>query len=492
MSEPLFGESTKGLERPPLWGHQADAIARLVPLKGGILEAGLGAGKTRTALEYARRLGARRILVCSPLGSRVQWQEQIARWCPELQVLDLMSGTVRERDDRLRQFGDGLVLVNYDVLIPYPSRATLRARQTAAQYGASLLTPPETFTRQTLASWIWGGVMICDEVHHLRSPGGKHAKACAALGVAARRRLGMSGTPLPSKPLDAWSILRFAAPGVLSPSYTLFKRRYTYPVRREDNPQVIDVDKGGGLHYWRYRDLDDLRERLASVTYTCDGAPEILVIDAVMNVELEPAVMRFYRRYDRDLTAVLNDQRYTAGNALTKVMRLQQITGGALPEETGAEPQPVSTAKRRALEEWMESLPSVDEPAVVFCRFVADLAAVHVAAQNTGRSSLEVSGERKELERWRAGEGAILAAQVQSAGESVELHRAHYAAFYSLTRGLGEYRQARGRLPRPDQQHAWVHYTHLIATGTVDEEVYAGFQRGEDVLEALYQRRKHD
>lgn len=477
---------------PPLWDHQEQALTRLLSLPGGILEASLGSGKTRVALEYARRSGSRRALVIIPQGARVQWQEQISKWRPDAKLLDLSTGPVVERDARLQRFDEGIVLVNYDVLIPLPTKRELQARRVKSPIATTLLSTAEAFTCRTIAEWLRAdsrSVVIADEVHHLAAPSGKHSKACAFIGAQARR-LGMSGTPLPSKPLDAWAILRFAAPGVLPEAYTIFKHRITAPARWGEH-QGVEAGKGG-LQPFRYTDegLAWLRERIYSVTFQCDGAPQIPVIDAVRTVTLEPAVMAFYRRYDRQLTAILDGKQYSASGVLDKVMRLQQITGGALPEHTGEEPQPVSSAKRRELEAWMEELPSLEEPAVVFCRFKEDLAAVHLAAANTGRASLEVSGNRKELERWRGGEAAILAAQVQSAGESVELHRAHYACFYSLTRSLGEYRQARGRLPRPDQQSDFCHYTHLIAEHTVDDDVYAGFQRGEDILEAVYQRRK--
>ena len=496
-----------------LWPHQEEALRRLLPLPGALLEAGLGAGKSRIALELMRQRGVRRLLLLAPKGACYQWRLQTARWAPGTPVLDLSDGPLMKRSRLLAAFGDGIVIVNYEVLslVPYRSR--------------SRPTPGQAFT---LALALWTGEnhatsgVVADEVHNLKAPTGAHSKAVAAL--PARHRMGMSGTPLAHSPLDVWAIFRAVGIGVFGNSYFLHKRRYTEPCRWGEQ-EGMDVDRGGALRPFKFTGLDDLRERMYRYTAQVDGAPQIPQIDVVRTVTLEPEVMTFYRRFDKELTAMLGDTEVSALNVLAKISKLQQITSGDVLGEDG-ERQPVSTAKRKELAAWMEELPSTAEPAVVFCRFRADLDAVHEAAKATGRSSLELSGRRKELREWLHAPGcaserenpeyehwlrnirvglvprghlgcdcdnrsqpAILAVQVQAGGAGIELHRAHYCAFYSLTRSLTDYLQARGRLVRPDQVSPWVHLTHLVATGTIDEEVYAAFEAREELLERVYQRR---
>lgn len=473
---------------PPLWPHQEAALNALAHHRGALLDAGLGSGKSRVALELARRRGVRRLLILGPKGVVLpggQWEMQLCRWWPEIPMLNLSSGRVDSRVAQIERFQEGVILANYDVLSPVPG-PTKRKK----------LTPPQAFVR-ALCVWFaahnaaGGGVkhpmMVCDECHQLKAPSGAHSKAAAQIGELADWRLGLSGTPLAHSPLDVWAIYRWLNQAIFGPSYVGFKHRYTTPSRWGSHDGV--EASRGGLQPYKFTELDDLRKRMYSIGYQCDGAPQIPQIDAVRVVELEPEVERFYRRFDRELTAILNGIEYDAANILAKIMRLQQITSGSLPDDEG-EQQPVSNAKRRELAEWMSELPTEAEPAVVFCRFVADLDAVHAAAESTGRASLEFSGRRKELRRWLDGEAPILAVQVQSGGVGIELHRAHYACYVSLTRSLVDYVQSRGRLVRPDQEHSWVHFTFLIARGTIDEDIMEAFDKREDLLEQVYQKRK--
>ena len=128
------------------------------------------------------------------------------------------------------------------------------------------------------------------------------------------------------------------------------------------------------------------------------------------------------------------------------------------------------------------------EPCVVFCRFTADVQAVHRAAAKLGLYSMELSGQRNDLEAWQRGAASVLAVQIQAGSLGIELHRAAFAAFYSLGYSLSEYLQARARLVRPEQTRP-VHFTHLVVSGTVDPEVYRALERREQVIEAVLRTR---
>ena len=69
----------------------------------------------------------------------------------------------------------------------------------------------------------------------------------------------------------------------------------------------------------------------------------------------------------------------------------------------------------------------------MFCRFHADLDAVHNAAKAAGFHSLELSGRRDELKRWQDGEAPVLAVQISAGGVGVDLTRARYSIYFSLS-----------------------------------------------------------
>jgi SNF2 family DNA or RNA helicase len=212
-------------------------------------------------------------------------------------------------------------------------------------------------------------------------------------------------------------------------------------------------------------------------------------VDVVRPVVLSAYARGLYNTLKKEFVVGLGDGTVTAGNALTRLLRLQQIGSGWARQdrnvETGEEGElvQVDQAKQDVLADLLEDLTD-DEPIVVFCRFHHDLEAVHTVASALGRGSLELSGRRNELKEWQSGAAPILAVQTQSGGVGINLVRARYCVFYSLGFSLGEYLQARKRTHRPGQTHN-VTYFHLVATKTVDEDVYKALEARQDVVEAV-------
>src|SRR5690606_33541787 len=90
--------------------------------------------------------------------------------------------------------------------------------------------------------------------------------------------------------------------------------------------------------------------------------------------------------------------------ALTKILRLQQITGGHLTVEDDEENKEVvelESGKLEALRELLGGWPK-DKKVVIFCYFRAEIEAITRLTRNLGRPTLEISGRikgnRKEVE----------------------------------------------------------------------------------------------
>src|SRR5581483_5552238 len=118
------------------------------------------------------------------------------------------------------------------------------------------------------------------------------------------------------------------------------------------------------------------------------------------------------------------------------------------------------------------------------CRFHADLDAVHEACQALGYASLELSGRRNELKQWQSGEAQVLAVQISAGGVGVDLTRARYSIYFSLSFSLGEYDQSLSRVHRPGQTRP-VEHIHLVAKGTVDEKIIRALERRAEVIQAI-------
>lgn len=303
---------------------------------------------------------------------------------------------------------------------------------------------------------------------------------CSRLGDQVPNRICLTGTPMPHSPLDVYAQYRFLDKGIFGTSFTAFRARYA-KMGGFQNHQVVG-----------YENQDDLQKKFYSIAYRVksedvQSLPE--AVDVVRPVVLSNYAKRLYKTLKDEFVVGVADGTVTASNALTRLLRLQQIGSGWARQdrniETGEEGQllQIDTAKQDALADLMEDL-NHEEPIVIFCRFHHDLDAVHTVAAALGRSSLELSGRRNELAAWQSAAAPVLAVQVQSGGVGINLVRARYCVFYSLGFSLGEYLQARKRTHRPGQKHT-VTYYHLIAKGTVDEQVYQALEARQDVVESV-------
>jgi SNF2 family DNA or RNA helicase len=458
---------------PPAWRHQAEAMEFILEhwsdgYPGVLLAFFMGLGKTKVAIDLIHRLNLATVLIACPRPVVDVWRVQLekhARFDYVLALLDERAGSVK---DKARKARDTLAL----------ARARHVPALVVVNYDAIWLEP---FASWALATF-WS-LVICDELHRAKSASGKMSRYLGRLGKRALRRLGLTGTPIAHSILDVWAQFRFLDPRIFDETYTSFVQRYA----------ILGGFERREVTGWR--DLDDFERRMATITFQAgkellDLPPEM---DEHLYCDLTSAGARLYRQLEDEFMAWIGetpDELLTVANAMVLLVRLQQLTGGTLKDDRERE-RTVDTAKESLLEEWLEDLPP-DEPAVVYCRFTADIEACARACERAGRPYSRMSGHaRAGAREWLAQPNGILLAQIQMASEGQDFTRARYSLFYSLGWSLKDYLQARARVHRPGQTLPTTHY-HLIARGTVDEivlrAVHNRWQMAETVLKEMKEK----
>lgn len=250
------------------------------------------------------------------------------------------------------------------------------------------------------------------------------------------------------------------------------------------------------LRLVRPLELDAIRAEFAAKLSTFMfrvEAREVLnlpeALHEVRHCDLDREERRVYNRLRDELVAEVDAGTVTASNALVKLLRLQQVTAGALVTDEGAEVA-LGTSKRDLLADLLSDL-SPREPVVVFSRFRRDLDAVRAVAESHGRRYGELSGRSRDGMTQHATmreDIDVLGAQLQAGGVGVDLTRAHYCVYYSPGFSLGDWLQSLARECRPGQLSSWVRYYHLVARDTVDEDVYAALQAKEAAVDAVISR----
>jgi len=277
---------------------------------------------------------------------------------------------------------------------------------------------------------------------------------------------------LPHSPLDAYAQFRFLNQTIFGPSFAAFRQKYAV-MGGFQRKQVTG-----------FQHLDELEALMKTITFrvskdVLDLPPETHV---TYECELAPEAQRVYRDLEEDFVAEVRDGRVTAANAMVKLLRLQQVSGGWVKTDDGQYHR-VDSAKQKLLADTLEDT-GPNEPVVVFCRFHADLDAVHEAAKAASYQSLELSGRHDQLKRWQDGEAQVLAVQISAGGVGVDLTRARYSIYYSLSFSLGEYDQALSRVHRPGQTRP-VEHIHLVVRNTVDRKIMRALEKRAEVVEAI-------
>jgi SNF2 family DNA or RNA helicase len=420
-----------------------------------MLAMAMGTGKSRAAIELAQHFEQGAALIVCPLRVIEVWRGQFQKFAPDWGFLPL--------DDRFPSVREKTLAARNALERPRFEQTAIAINFDSARV--------EPFASWALAR-VWP-LAILDESHRIKAPGGRTSLFAARLGRVSRHRLALTGTPMAHEPTDIWAQFRFLDPTLLDHAFSSYRARYAV--------------MGGYFHkeVVGWRDLDKLEADFRQLAFRVDDSvldlpPEM---DQELACELGEEGARCYREMEREMIAwVRAGENVTAANAMVKLLRLQQITGGALPDPQGEGSLQIDDAKERLLADLLEDL---REPVVVFARFHADLRAIYRAALRAGIPCAELSGQRDDLARWKESEGpSVLAVQIQAGGVGVDLTKARVAVFYSLGFSLSDYLQARARIRRPPQARPCVFY-HLKIRDSVDEYVMRAVLARQDLVDGV-------
>lgn len=445
----------------PPWDHQLQAYHYAASLPAVVLEAFMGTGKSRIAVDVVQSQGDKQVLIICPPNVVDVWPSEFEEWAvAPITVVPLQKGSIVKRTqqaikelDSAQTRGETCVLViNY-----------------------------EAAWRDPFAKWAavehWDRV-IFDESHKIKSPGGKASLFCSKLAKRAKNRLGLTGTFMPHSPLDAYAQARALDPGIFGTSFHAFRNRYAI-MGGYQNYQVTG---------WQRE--DEMKTKLDSFVFHI--GEEVLdlpeAVHSYRTCELGTEARKTYGELEEHFISDVKGGTVTAANALSRLLRLQQVTSGFVRREDG-EDIPIGNEKAQVLTEIIEDAGiGPDEPMVVFCRFRHDLDYVQGITEAAGLRYGEVSGRQNDLtDRAKYPEDVdVLGVQIQAGGVGIDLTRARYCVYYSLGFSLGDYQQSLARVHRPGQTRTTFYY-HILASNTVDGKVYRALKERRAVVDSILQ-----
>lgn len=436
----------------PLRNYQRIGASFLNEIQSGLLAYDVGTGKTLIALALASKCSGKILVVC-PNTLKLSWLEEKEKWFADTEGISnnlsavVISGTAVERAAQWKK-STQIYIANYECF----------------------LHDKEPFAME------WD-LVVCDEATRLANPSTKTTKAL--LRLQSKRRIAMTGTPVSNRPDDIWSIINWTNSGALG-TYWNFQNRYC--VKNHWNAIV------------GYRDLDRFAEEIRpyfirrTKEQVLDELPNKVSIDVITTLSKDE--QRIYNAIKEELIFELKNhetnriQLASLGNAITRLLRLKQITGScALIGEAD-----VASTKIEALKQKISEISDAGEKAIVFTQF-AELIPIltkELSEYNPViiRGEVSLEDRQKNIEIFRNDPTCKILLSTEAGGEGLNLQVANHICHFDMPWSIAKTTQRTGRAHRMGQTRTVFEY-FFIAEKTVDEYVRKTLYKKQSMSEKL-------
>jgi SNF2 family DNA or RNA helicase len=419
------------------------------PIAAVFLEMGLGKSVITLTAIFDLCLDQfliRKVLVIAPLRvARDTWPLEIKKW-DHLKGLtySVVVGTEAERKAALLQKADVYIInrENVDWLV---SRSNI----------------PFDFD-----------MIVIDELSSFKSYQAKRFKSLLKIRPKVKRIVGLTGTPSSNGLMDLWAEFRVLDLGERLGRYiTHYRNAYFVPEKR--NGAVIFSYKAlPGAEDVIYKQISDITISMKSCDYL--KLPECVIneVPVVMN-EKE---MTVYDKFREEMVAQIQGKEIDAANAAVLSGKLLQMANGAVYDEN-KKTIVIHDKKLDALEDLIEA--ANGKPVLIAYWYQ------HDAARIKNRFSVREIKATQDIKDWNAGKIPAAIIHPASAGHGLNLQSGGSTLiWFGLTWSLELYQQTNARLHRQGQKNTVVIH-HIIAKGTIDEQVMKILKKKEKTQDAL-------
>ncbi len=327
-------------------------------------------------------------------------------------------------------------------------------------------------------------LIIADESQRIKTHDANQSKAMHELGDLAKYKLILSGTPVQNNCLDLFSQYRFLDKRIFGTNFYAFRNKYCIM---------------GGFQKYQvvgFKNKEDLIKREYSAAYRvtkeeCLDLPEQIFI--TRKLQFSDKEMKLYKQIKEQSFAELESGgQITAATVLTKMLRLQQLTGGFLIKDEADKPTQISDAKINALEDIIDDyVIETGKKLVVFARFRAELDLIEKLLKKKKLQYGMIYGDIKLDDRGDIvkdfqtnPDTKVFVAQIDTAGLGITLTAADTCVYYSVNFNYAAYSQSLARIHRIGQRNNCT-YIHLLVDKTIDEQVLKALEKKEDIAKTI-------
>lgn len=423
---------------------------------GGILADDMGLGKTLQMIalllknKEETQNGRGTSLVVAPTSLVLNWQKEIEKFSPSLQVLPV-TGSVEERKEKIA------TVQRYDVL----------------------LTSYDLLKRDIdLYRSIPFKYCIADEAHYIKNPQTQNAKSLKL--VQSEVRFALTGTPMENALSELWSLFDFIMPDYLL-GYTKFKQTLETPItKNQDERATLKLQKMTRPFILRRLKKDVLKElpdKTQTVMYNR--------MEDEQRKLYEANALLFKKEMARELEA--NGMGKSQIKILSLLTRLRQLC--CHPKLYLADYEGESSKLTQCLELIEESVAG-GHKILLFSQFTSMLELIRQAIVQKGISYDLLTGQTKAEERlakvdaFNQNDTSVFLISLKAGGTGLNLTGADIVIHYDPWWNLSSQNQATDRAYRIGQKNK-VQVFDLITVGTIEEKIKKLQERKVQLSEAI-------
>lgn len=315
-------------------------------------------------------------------------------------------------------------------------------------------------------------MVVIDELSSFKSHQSKRFKSLLKVRPFIKRIVGLTGTPSSNGLMDLWAQFRILDMGKRLGRYiTHYRNAYFLPDKRSAD-RIFTYKPADGAEQMIYDRISDITISMKSADYL--KLPECIINEVPVFMDVKEK--RIYETFKEDMVAKIKDEEIDAANAAVLSGKLLQMANGCIYDED-KKALKIHDRKLDALEDLIES--ANGKPLLVAYWFQHDLARIKE------RFPVREIKTSKDIEDWNQGKIPLAVIHPASAGHGLNLQTGGSTlVWFGLTWSLELYQQCNARLHRQGQTDTVVIH-HIIAKGTIDEDVMAALQRKEKIQNAL-------
>lgn len=321
---------------------------------------------------------------------------------------------------------------------------------------------------------------VIDELSSFKNYQSKRFRAFMKVRPKLKRIVGLTGTPAGNGLMDLFAEFKLLDMGErLGRLIGQYRNAYFQP------------DKRNGMVIYSYKPLPNaeqqIYDKISDITISMKAAdhlkmPELVSTEYV--VQLSDKEREKYERLKKDLVLSEDNEEVTAANAASLSNKLSQMANGAVYSDDESVIE-IHDRKLDALEDIIESMNG--KTLLVAYWFKHDLERIRK------RFEIREIKSSEDISEWNSGKIPVALIHPASAGHGLNLQSGGSTlVWFGLTWSLELYQQTNARLRRQGQTADTVVIQHIIAKGTIDEQIMKALKAKDTTQAALIAAMKAD